>query len=302
MLAPADVLNIECKFVERMKTFLKKRKSLVGLCYCEVLPYFSDMALATLLEDCLEYPDICELQKKAATYPDNTEDPPISVPCEDQLSIGLISASNLCNYQAKTSNPINNSANPSIVITDDSEFIDATINLIVQDYCAGTNQEELVEGGCTSGGCSDDYRGRVGRGITTTATNLSATSYITKLRVYEANPFGSIVPGAIDLDLNPATSPYYAASGSCPGCTTVNAVDVRIGSSNFVSAFETLMDNVSLARYSETGRHKIFVKNNTSTLITTIGSYYWHNPSEYIFGINKSNAAIWIYNPVNFKT
>lgn len=303
MLLPADALKIECKFVERMKTFLTRRKSLVDVCYCEVLPYFSDAALVDLLEDCLDHPTECALQKKADTYPDNLEeDTPVSTPCEDQLAITLQSLATICSYEAKPYNSLNGGSFPSMVITDDSERVNATIDVLLQNYCNDSNQTETVLGGCTSSGCSTSNQARVGRGTTTTATHLNSLSYITKLRVYEADPFGAITPGAIDLDLNPATSVYYSASGSCPGCSAVNSTDVRIGNSNFVSAFNTLMDNVSLARYGETGRHKMFASNNTTTLVTTIGSYFWHNPADYIFGINKNNPSISIYNPTTSKT
>lgn len=298
MIAPADVLRIKCKFVDQVIAFLTKRKYVVDVCPCELYQYYGDYMLATTLVDCLEYEQECYLNKKASKYdlPTTCDDTVVS--CDGQLSdLVLSSATTTCDFTASTANSVNFSAYPVLSVTDDSTYIESTINIrFVKDCHAGSSTivaATAVAGGCTSSGCSSSAKGQHLFGIQTTADfGLTSDAYISTLRVYETDSTGVLINTPIDLDLDPATSPYYTDDISlCPGCATVLDSEVKIGSANFSTAFTTLMENVSLARYSDTGRHELSAAVLSPTSIRVLCAAK-HNPSQEWFGINSSNALI----------
>lgn len=302
MLLTADVLKIEAKFVERMIAFLKRRKSLVDQCYCAVIPYFADAALVSLLEDCLSHTDECNLQKKADIYTPQDPVDPVITNCQDQVTATLAyTGPNTCSYTTSLVNGVNNSAYPIVVLENDSQYMNVTTDVVVSNTCNSTTITETIEGGCVYGTCSNDYLGEFNTYYTLTASadkpqSVGINNYITDLRIYAIDATGYLIPTPIDLDLNPATSDYYTASVDCPGCTTVLAADVKFSSPTFTSSFNTLMDNVSLALFGDTGRHLLSASYTTNTSMQ-IGCTTLHNPSAEWFGINVNDSRLRVYNP-----
>lgn len=299
MIQAADALKLKCKFVEKVLKFLNDRKYVVDICPCVAYSYYADYVLSGLLYDaeCLEAEDECTLNTTANTYTAVEECEDAIASCDGQLDISLSSLTTSCVHTADTANSINNSALPIITTTSDSIYIGGNIDIRVTSDCHTQSTSILgrttINGGCTSAGCSDSAKGKYTFGIQTTSTfNLSDEAYISILRVYETDSTGNLIDTPINLDLNPSTSPYYTADVTdCPGCTTILDTEIQIGSTDFTTAFATLMDNVSLARYGSTGKHSMSAVNLSANSIR-IDCNPKHNPASNWFGIRPSNAYV----------
>lgn len=294
MLQPADVLKIKCKFVEKMVSFLNKRKYEIDACYCDVLPYFADAQLATVFADaeCLDHDDECLLNKKAAKYSDQPELNPGIVSCSDQVDITLTQSSASCS----TSTVVKNStgqAYPKIVLYNDELYHDAVLNIELTD-CDGTTQVEQIRCGCTGTPevCTDANRvsGLMTFTLTTPATTYPG-GYINTIRLYETDSNGVLINSPMDLDISPSNVGTWNACGTC---TTVNAADLYFSSGNYATAWVNLMENISKTLYAGD-------VNLDASIIT--GSSLWlyqyrikHNPSSEWLGPNRNDFFVKIYN------
>lgn len=201
MLNPADVLNIECKFVERMVNLLTRRKAIVDICPCEVTPYFADAQLVTLLEDCLEYSDECALKKKADSYVGQNPKNPGITPCADQVDISLTKTTTECSNTAAIIN--NSGIYPKIVIYNNEIYHDAYVNTKFT-FCDGSSQQVPFSVGITNGSYNDNQRVAI---LMTFAISNPVTNYpggyIQTLRLYTTDASGVLSTSPMDLDVSP---------------------------------------------------------------------------------------------------
>lgn len=212
MLTPADVLKIKCKFVEKMKAFLTKRMSQVDVCYCEVLPYFADAQLASTLydADCLTIEQECTLEKKADKYSAQPELNPNIVPCSDQVSISLAKVESACSVSGIVENA-SGQAFPRIVLSNNSIYHDAVLDMKITDCITNTVQTEQIRVGCTGTPevCTDSQRvAGIMTFLLTTPTTTYPGGYIQTLRLYQTDSNGLLVNSPIDLDVTPSNVGY----------------------------------------------------------------------------------------------
>lgn len=302
MLAPADVLNAKCEFVNKVLAYLEKRKYVVDVCACTLYPYYARYAKVSILEDdCLTYDDICEITSNTDyTHEATTCDS--GVACADQVDITLSKANFECNAIAETITTSCNCKYPTIVLQNNSEEVVGYIKVktTFSGTCASPAQSSSVQvdGGCNStDGCTSASNSYYSFGFNSDSTSIvTADSYITQLRVYRTDSFGVILD-KLDLNLNPSTSPYLADDPvNCPGCTAIVPSELEFGDPNFESAFATLMDNVSLAVWGAPGLHRIYAWWN--------GTHYRirckaiHNPTgTHLIGINRNDANLIVVTP-----
>lgn len=129
MITLADATKITNEFVRKVISYRNRQKYVVGLCPCELYPYFADAILATQLADaeCLTHEDECRLNKKAANYV--TDEPDIvTESCSGQLSISLARQDKTCRGEFVTRSYVTNpstttSSKPTLVIGIDSPYV-----------------------------------------------------------------------------------------------------------------------------------------------------------------------------------
>jgi hypothetical protein len=305
MLNPADVIKIKNNFVSKVIRFLKKRKYTSEVNLSELYKYYSEITLSTTLVDCLSYEDICKLSKAADSYPDLTEDIIITIPCEDSVdttlsATGPVSCTNLIRI---SSDGTNNTAFPKVILQDNYEFINITSYLVLENNCGTPEIAEQVYGGCVLNSCGTDKLGTAtfSGGVVSILNGSAAIandSYFRTIRIYYVDQNGILVNTPIDLNLDPATSPFY----SCAGCTTLVANDIKFGNANFANNFKALMDNVSTNLFTAgvpSSQHLLSTKNKLITddrvLVTCTAK---HNPSGFFFGINKNDLYFEVVNTV----
>lgn len=304
MLNPADVLKIKCNFVSEVLRFLNKRKYVIDVCPCILYPYYGEHGLTSVVDsDCLSYTNECVLLDNKYSTP--TECEATLSECDDQLAIALTTTTSPCTLLAYTLNRSNGSTYPTMFTTDDSIYVNGTLSLklVATGDCTVDIDYVTIYGGASSLGTSDDYKSTCALGHYSPYTSFKGTtaSYVKSLRVYETDEFGVLINTPIDLDLDPSTSIYYADTVDCPGCTALLPSEVELGDPNFTTNFETLMDNVSIARYGSPGFHNISATFFSSSNVYRVFSIAKHNPASYHFGIHRPNGNLWIKDPATNK-
>lgn len=306
-ITDATALKIRCNFVARVKNYITNKKYKVDPDLDCLIADFKRTALLSLGIDCLTTDQICDINEYAATLPTLPTNTPTVTECEDQGDVDIDMLVNACISGVTLKNTYDNTASPLFTLADDTIYQNASINAVFSDPC-GTSSTTAVSGGCTNAGCNDSFKATKKIGITTTVGDyIAGSSYITSLRVYETDSTGVLITTPIDLDLDPATSPYYTAHATdCPGCTTVNSADVVVSSANWSTAMLTLMDNVSLARYGSTGKHHFsfgkYTSNGGVSYTLSIFCNIRHNPISNLFGLKRDDANLKWYDGVKAGT
>lgn len=268
----------------------------------DVQRQFAVLGLATFIYDseCLDLEEECYVTDNIKNCPAQVASSPVITNCEDQGIASLSLLTNSCLYNASISEAGSGASYATFNLDNDTIYQAGELRVLFTDSCGVNGTSTIVAGGCSSTtGCVDANKANylVFRYTDVSqAFSIENTGYITSLRIYETDALGTLIPTPIDLDLDPATSPYYTAHVTdCPGCTTVNASDVQFGSANFISSMGTLMDNVSLARYGSTGKHNM--KFNKLGSSFAVGCYVKHNPSGNHFGIKRDDINVNWYQP-----
>lgn len=300
MLSPADALKLKCKFVDSVISFIEQRKFISDLCICKLYKPYNNYLLSTI-EDCLEYEDVCDLTNSVSTYTITEDADPVITECGSDIPLTLSSSFQSCTYTSQPKNSINGSAYPEVFLTDDSIYANIRTNIVVSNTCNSDVITQSIIGGCVLGNCGDQYLGTLTKGVSFHSADGSISndpnSYFRIIRVYETDSNGQLTNIPIDLNLHYGTSIYYGPSGSCPGCSTLALADVKFGSATFVTSFNTLMNNVSLARYGVTGKHAIYVT-KTGTIVngTEIGISAKNNPAGNWFGLHTPDVYVEVFN------
>jgi hypothetical protein len=292
MIAPADVLKIKCKFVKDAAAYFNAKKYFLDGTNTSILCIYLQLLQAEN-EACIDDEDACTLREIARLFKDPACTSVDEYTCEEQLPITLtVNDSYSCNYAAALYNTTGASPLMEFSIANNSEVITGTITSRLTSSCNTTPVDTVFT---NQQSYSDRPKGSTRLGVGGTFGGaLTAVSIIKTLRVYETDEFGILQPDPIDLDLNPLTSIYYGPSVDFPTLSAVTPSDLQAGSSPavFEEAFETLMDNVSIVRYGDPGLHEL--KGTT----TNAGNYLYvasapiHNPSGFLFGINRNDAYI----------
>lgn len=306
MMLLADVTKIKCKFVSEVIAFLNKRKYAVDPCIKCKYTYYADLLKVlyggevddpNVVYECLSHEDECDLTTKANKYSAPVTDcESVALDCSGQITISLAESGETCTQTAGVAKEavggLFPSAFPKMYVTNNSPYIDGTIWLGATRTgdCGPGYSSVLIDGGVTQAdGAMDIHRSNYQFGFNSTVV-MPSTAYLTSMRIYETDTLGTL-GAATNLDLDPATSPYYADDVvACPGCATVLSTEVQIGDPNFQDAFATLMNNVSLALFGDASLHGMSaIGGATSYRIRTKAK---HNPSSNWFGIHYPDARI----------
>jgi len=297
MIAPADVLKIKCKFVKDLATYFNAKKYFIDGTNDNILCTYLQLLQAEN-EACVDDEDACTLRELARKFTDAACEQVDEFTCEEQLPITLeVNDSYSCNYMAALYNSTGASPLMEFSLTNNSEVVTGTITSKLTSSCNTTPETDVFT---NQQSYTDRPKAstRVGIGSSFSGA-LTADSYIKTLRVYETDEFGILLPTAIDLDLDPATSIYYGPSVSFPTLVSVTPSDLQFGSATAVltEAFENLMDNVSVVRYGVVGKHKLRAWTQNSGSFINVGSAPVRNPTTYLFGINRADIYIKVYTP-----
>ncbi len=305
LLTPADVLKIKARFATEMIKFIRRKKYIMDPCICEVYPYYANYLLSTLVADCLSYEEECVLKNLADSSSEQLPVDPEIIPCATQIdpTLSYTDATD-CVYSIAIENSLDSSAYPTIALTDNSHLINIESNVLLNNTCLDTVQTQAIEGGCILGDCQDSYQGYAtySTGMVASVHGSNAVAddaYFVTVRIYKTDANGVLDPDPTDLDLDINTSPYYTASGSCPGCTTLTVADVKFGNANFSANFKTLMDNVGLALFGSASTHKMTASKNSVGDRVSINCTAVHNPSGQFFGMNLQDLYVQSYNTVS---
>lgn len=305
MLATATVNKIRCEFVNQMHKYISCTKYSLDCCLEDVLQAFLNAKLA-LYEDCdLTYEQECKLSSLKLTdnYIDCANISP-STPCNEQATLSLSKKAETVTYKSFLFNNYDGSSFVYINYVNDATsftgYIDAYTtdapyltwkgNTVVvpspnyQIYDVDTLQtgDRLIGGVPTA---RNPFKYSTNQDIPGLASYV-ANNYISKLRLHFTDSSGAY-GGPIDLDVNPATTPYL----SCVGCPhTVVDTDLWVWKTQFPTAFKNLIGN---AVYSLTGDEDYVDLNvyvDTVSGNIRISTTAKHNPSSYWFGIKRGNG------------
>jgi len=292
MIAPADVLKIKCKFVKDAATYFNAKKYFIDGNNTAILCTYLQLLQAED-EACVDDEVACTLRETARLFKDAACTSVDEYTCEEQLPITLaVSDSYSCNYVAALYNSTGASPLMEFSLTNNSETVTGTITSKLTSSCNTTPETDVFT---NQQSYADRPKASTRLGVGGTFSGaVTGTSIIKVLRVYETDEFGILQPTPIDLDLDPTTSIYYGPSVSFPDLVTVTPSDVQAGSAPavFLEAFENLMDNVSRVRYGVTGKHRLRGVSTNGGNYIYVDSAPVHNPSGYLFGINRSDAYI----------
>lgn len=304
-LAQLVVTKVTNKFVEQMVLFLKLRTYVVDPCLCMVHTYYAEYLMVTLLADCLTYEQQCAIIKKANTYPDPVDNTVTTTECESSTPVKLkVTGPNTCTFTARPKNSLDQSGYAEVFTTDNSQYVNIRSNVVLENNCGQPVQSIPITGGCVLADCQDAYKGfvqyEVGMIENVHGSNAVANdAYFQALKVYKTDANGDLDPTPIILDLNPASSPYYAAGVSCPGCTALTLAQVKFGHVNFIANFSTLMDNVSLALFGVTGKHLMSASIGGIPKRVSVVTKALHNPSGTWFGVHAPDMYVRVYNTLS---
>lgn len=292
MIAPADVLKIQCKFVKDLATYFNAKKYFIDGTNDNILCTYLQLLQAEN-EACIDDEDACTLRELARKFKDAACEQVDEFTCEEQLPITLkVNDSYSCNYMAALYNSTGISPLMEFSLENNSDEITGVISSKLTSSCNTTPE---VEEFTNQQSYSDRPKASTRLGVGGTFGGaLTGVSIIKTLRVYETDEFGILIPTAIDLDLDPNTSIYYGPSVSFPDLVTVTPSDLQAGSAPAVyeEAFENLMDNVSRVRYGDPGFHRLRGTTTNAGNYLYVASAPVHNPTGYLFGINRADAYI----------
>ena len=127
MLTTADVLKVNCKFVDSISDYLQKRKYVADYSVpTNVFRDFAQTVMATTLSECLTYEDECELS--GITYKVETCEPTVES-CNSQANIALSATAYNCDYNYTLVNPQDASQFPLLILENNSIYHDSVIDV-----------------------------------------------------------------------------------------------------------------------------------------------------------------------------
>jgi len=270
MMLLADVTKIKCKFVQEIVNFLNKRKYAVDPCIKCKYTYYADLLKVlyggeegegTYANSCLDHDIECDLTTKASKYSEQVTCLS-GEQCASQVSITLAQATKSCIGLAETENSLCNCKYPTMELTNNSTLVNANIDIVTTFSGSCSNPPTIdtnnIQGGCDSSGCNSDNLSYYSFGFNSDSTNIvTATSFITKMRVYLSDSGGNLTTMK-DLILTPGANDYQVDDPVlCNGCASILDSELQFGDPNFTTAFNTLMDNISLALFGVSGLHRM---------------------------------------------
>lgn len=293
LLSPADAANTICHFVDEVLEYLEHRKYSVSACPCDIYPAYNLFLLVEVQSPtCVTYEDECLIKSNVVSTP--IVDCTTPTPCSNQASITLSAQTSSCSGLAKIDHSFCSCAFPKFTPTKNSIYVESEFGLKV--YFTGScnqgtapTEYTVINGGTTSGGSSDSYKSNCGLKAIFLGTSVDLSQYYFHQMVVQYTDSLGSPAGTTTLLLHPLLSPYLDDNPSCSGCSSVLPAELIITHPNFSSAFATLMDNVSIALFGETGHHNISAAYTNNNLEVTCLSQ--HQPSGYLFGFPKFGAT-----------
>ena len=280
------------KFVQDVVKYCKNKKYISEVCPCNLYDSFFNMLSAQTVNSCDNYELECKLTNLANGYDYSVDD--VNIPCNQQLTVTITNPTTSTNNSLVLKNNIDGSAYPVFTLTENSTRQNASINLVKNTNGVLTNT--VINGGCYSGTCDPALQASASFTVTDYSASLSEDSYVAQLTLYETDNTGQLINQPLNLNVNPATSPYYSGVG----LTNLTLSDVTFSNSNWEANMKTLIDNICIYRYGSAAHHSIaFTKilvNGEFERIAAIQTIH-HKPSSNVIGFNKLTATIKVYNP-----
>lgn len=288
MLQTADVIKIECAFVQSIFDYLYRRQYTTDLCLDEVKSAYILMLKAH--NTCLTYEQECEvLDAEVTDYTVDCGDG-ATTPCATVGTIEVTSSRKDCTYTAALRNPVNNTGYPYVDLQNNQVYHKGKMNIVVTSPCGNYSTTLQAQTGTILIGTpttSDVYDFSVFASYILDNVTTLNTYYISSIRLYATDNSGNVINSAVDIDISPLTSPYL----SCPSCTTVNPAHLYFGHANYTTALKNVIDNAIKILSGSTSTASIDVY-NVNTTGYEIRSRIKHNPSGVFFGIKHTDPQI----------
>jgi len=280
-LTTADVTKLKCNLVLEAEKYFKSLKYTIDPSNTKLLKAFNDFLYSS--NSCVTDDDICYL-KEVTEIKVPTPNCDGTFNCVD-INAEVSFTENNCEYITYV-NPLAN-----LQLVNNATTFAATTD-VSWNSCDGGEDLSFTSSSNLS------YSAIFGFDISVQHL-LSSQSYIRYLNLTKVNSAGAVI-GTFVADLTPG-SIYYSNNASCPGCSAVNTSHVELGNANFVTAFSTLLNNISLAEFGQTGRHNIQVV-KTGAFTFDVYNTVRHNPTVNIFGLDFSAGLVKVYNPNTAST
>jgi len=294
MLNPADVNKLACLFIEKtVSHFVRKKYSVSSVLDKR---YFNNYVMGTELEHCLEYEDECNLLHSVEDV--EIDDTVVITPCDNPFTISATLSTSSCTADNFY---FGGTVYPSIALSNNSYYHDATSPLLYTDGCtgnlrtAGTARLGKVRTGALTASAFDnnvmlrfDTHFDITSGLTATAMPLGSVHKI-KLTATDANGAGATTT---THQIDPST----VSTGVWTSCATCEAIDwthLLFGASatNYVTAFTKLLKNVSRTLYGGLFIEPIVFRDPAAGTLS-VHTLIKHNPTSRQVGIDVNNASI----------
>lgn len=275
-ILPADVTKLSCEFLKQVVKIHNSYKTSLAPKDDKLNEAFANYVKASFFLPYLSPAQVHCLQD-AANKLDEDSTNIESTSCEAQASVKITKSTFTASYGVRM---LNTFATPYTV--DNSTHIGSYI------YLSTPLGNEKVEGGCISSGgsvlCDTVYNASVYNVIRYNLPSFIdyGNAYITKLKLYETDSSGNFYTSHI-VNLDPATSPYYASAG-------VNPVDVKFSSSNFGISLIKLINAFSATRPSMASTSHYITPSTSGDLLTFVCQC--NHYGRRILGINKDDTGL----------
>lgn len=294
MLNPADVNKLACLFIEKtVSHFIRKKYSVSSVLDKR---YFNNYVMGTELEDCLEYEDECNLLHSVEDV--EVEDTVISVPCDNPFTISASLSTSSCTVDNFY---FGGTVYPSVILTNNSYYHDATSPLLYTDNCTGNLRTagtarlgKVRTGPLTASSFDNDLMLRfdthfdITSGLTAAAMPLGSVHKI-KLTATDANGAGATTT-THQIDTSTVATGIWT---SCATCEAIDWTHLLFGASaaNYVTAFTKLLKNVSRTLYGGLFIEPIVFRDPVAGTLS-VHTLIKHNPTSRQIGIDVNNASI----------
>ena len=294
-----DVNKIKCNFVNEVIKYINCGKYSLDCCSTKALKAWLNYKLAVFTDCEVSTEATCYLSElKLTDHTVNCDEVVSLLDCDNQINLDLSKLIQSCLITSVLSNPDTGSQYPKIVVENDDSYPVATINVVTSSSCGGSNTTAITSG-CRpdSNGdlqCEEEYNPHA-RIYIDIPNSYVSTSTLKKVWVYyTVNP--GTLSSAVELDVSTTSSPYL----SCPGCVTVNPVELEFGHSNFAIAATNVLRNAMLSLYGDADLGDFRVEKTTLGEPIRISSLVKHNPTALWTGLGKSKSKVeWIWDGIS---
>jgi hypothetical protein len=269
------------------------QKYSVVCCEDEVKKAFIDYKLASYTDCEVPIDKLCTvLDQEITDYTVDCGSKTISEDCSTQVNLVLSKINNTITYTPSLSNPDSNNGFMKVVLADNSIYHKGTINLKLTGSDGSISTTAVTTGNFSGSISGVDYD--IAAVVACNVDNLKSypSGYLNNFVFYSTNSQGVLNPFPLILDISPSNLSAWTSCGACSG---ISASDLLFGSANFVTAFNTLMVNISKTLYGNTTSCAITVAQGVNNGYF-FKSFIKHNPSSEYFGFDPQKSTVVYFN------